>query len=88
MKEYITLAINMEIQAEHDSNPNPFPCTLNRSDSIITVRWLRKSNHNPEDAPIHSEVAGYHARNTPKRNTCNCSQYLPRRLNTVADCLL
>ena len=55
-KEYIASAIGMDIQAEYDLNLNQFPCTLNGSDIIYTVRWLRTSNHNREDALIHKEV--------------------------------
>ena len=86
-KEYIASTIDMEFQAELDPNPTPFPCILNRSDSTSTVGWLRKSNHEPDEAPIHNEVARFHARNMMQRQACNYSQHLPGRLNIVADCL-
>ena len=86
-KEYIASAIDMDLQMELDPNPNPFPCVLNRSDSTSTVGWLQKSNHEPEDAPIHNEVARFHARNMMKRKACNYSQHLPGRLNIISDCL-
>ena len=86
-KEYIVSAIDMEIQAAHNPCPNPFPGTLNRSDNTSIVGWLRTSNHDPEDAPIHNEVAWYHAQNTMRRNACNYSQHLLGRLNIIADCL-
>jgi len=86
-KEYIASAIDMEVQADMNPNKTPYPCILNRSDSSSTVGWLRKSNHDPEEAPIHNEVARTHARNMMARQACNYSQHLPGRLNIIADCL-
>jgi len=86
-KEYIASAIDMEIQAEMNPDQTPFPCILNRSDSSSTVGWLRKSNHDPGEAPIHDEVARTHARNMMARQACNYSQHLPGILNIIADCL-
>ena len=77
----------MEIHADNDPQGSPYPCILNRSDSTSTVGWLRKSNHDPHDAPIHNEVARFHARNMMARQACNYSQHLPGRLNVIADCL-
>lgn len=85
-KEYIGSAVDMEIQAAH-APKTPHPCILNRSDSTSTVGWLRKSNHDPEDAPIHNEVARFHARSMMAREACNYSQHLPGRLNIIADSL-
>jgi hypothetical protein len=31
------------------------------TDSSTAMGWLHKSNHDPEDAPVHSEVARFHA---------------------------
>ena len=86
-KEYIASAIDMEVQADNMETTSPFPCILNRSDSSSTVGWLRLSNHDPLDAPVHNEVARYHARNMMARNACNYSQHLPGKLNVVADSL-
>ena len=83
-KEYIGSAVDMEIQAAHAPQV-PYLCILNQSDSTSTVGWLRKSNHDPEDAPIHNEVARFHARSMMKRNACNYSQHLPGRLNIISD---
>jgi len=85
-KEYIGSAVDMEIQATH-APQTTHPCILNRSDSTSTVGWLRKSNHDPEDAPVHNEVARFHARSMMARGACNYSQHLPGRLNIIADSL-
>ena len=57
-KEYIGSTVDMEILVDH-TPATSFSCILNRSDNTSTVGWLRKSNHDPDDAPIHNEVALY-----------------------------
>jgi hypothetical protein len=86
-KEYIGSAIDMDFQVEMDPDPNPFPCVLNETDSTSAMGWLRKSNHDPVDAPIHNAIARFHAINMLERNACNYSQHLPGVLNVVADSL-
>ena len=86
-KEYIASAIDLAIQAEHDPNDCPFPCYLNRSDSTSTVGWLRKSNHDPDERPIHNEIARFHARDIMSHDACNYSQHLPGKENVVTDSL-
>ena len=51
---------------------------------MSTIGWLKKSNHDPEDASIHNEAATCHAQNTMQHNVCNYSQHLPGRVNVVA----
>ena len=79
-KEYIASAIDMDFHLEMDPDPSPFQCIFNRNDSSSTVGWLRKSNHDPKDAPIHNEVARFHATNMLRRNVCNYSQHLTGRV--------
>ena len=43
-------------------------------------------NHDPDDAPIHNEVAIFHARNMMRRDACNYSQHLSGYLNIISDC--
>ena len=84
-KEYIGSTVDLFIQSQHDNSVNTFSCYLNRSDSTSTVGWLRKSNHDPEEAPIHNEVARFLARHMMKMNACNYSQHLPGKENVVTD---
>ena len=86
-KEYLASAIDMDFQMEMDPDPSPFPCVLNETDSTSAMGWLRKSNHDPVDAPIHNDIARFHASNMLERNACNYSQHLPGVLNVVADSL-
>jgi hypothetical protein len=85
-KEYIGSAIDMDLHMEIDPDPSQFPCVLNMTDSSTAMGWLRKSNHDPEDAPVHNEVARFHADNMMLRQACNYSQHLPGVKNVVADC--
>ena len=66
---------------------SPSSCVLNKTDSTSAMGWLRKSNHDPGDTPIHNNITGFHASNTMERNACNYSQHLPGVLNVVADSL-
>ena len=84
-KEYIASAVDLAIQSRHDPNVCEFPCYLNRSDSTSVVGWMRKSNHDEDEAPIHNEIARFHARNMMQLNACNYSQHLPGKLNVVTD---
>ena len=86
VKEYIASAIDMDLQAQFDTSGNPYPCILNRTDSTSTAGWLRKSNHDASERPIHNEIARWHARNIMKRKACNYSQHLEGKLNVVTDC--
>ena len=72
---------------EIDSDPTPFPCFLNKTDSTSAMGWLRESNYDPVDAPIHNNIARFHASNMMEQNACNYSQHLPGVLNVVADSL-
>ena len=60
VKEYIASAIDMDLQAQFDTSGNPYPCILNRTDSTSTAGWLRKSNHDASERPIHNEIARWH----------------------------
>ena len=75
----------MEVQSENAKFTTSSTCILNRSDRSSTIGWLRKSNHDPTDAPIHNEVARFHARNMMASNTWNYYQYLPEKLNVMKD---
>ena len=86
-KEYLCSAIDMDFQLELDDDPSPFPCVLNMTDSTSAMGWIRKSNHDPEDAPLHSEISRFHATNMMSKNACNYSQHLPGKKNVVADSL-
>ena len=86
-KEYLGVVVDSVIQARHDKSGSPFPCYLHRSDSTSAVGWMYKSNHDPVGAPIHNEIARYHARHTLAMNACNYSQHLPGCENVVTDCL-
>ena len=85
-KEYIGSAIDMDFHMELDPDPSPFPCVLNMTNNSTAMGWLRKSNHDPDDAPVHNEVARFHAENMLRRQACNYSQHLPGVKNVVADC--
>ena len=71
------------------ARPKPQPIPLHHQQEWHHEHsWgLRKSNHDLEDAPIHNEVARYHAQNSMRRNACNYSQHLLGRLDIIADCL-
>ena len=86
-KEYIGLVVDSVIQSKHDPSPNPFPCYLHWSDSMSTVGWMRKSNFNFGEMPVHAEIARFHARHMMKLNACHYSQHLPGCDNIVSDCL-
>ena len=87
LKEFIASTIDAAVQAKHDPSNSPFPCHLGVSDSTTTVGWLRKSNFDEDERPIHNEVARWQARNTMERDGCNYSQHLPGVMNVVADSL-
>ena len=70
-KEYIASAIDMDFHMEFDPDPASFPCVLNWTDSTTAMGWLHKSNHDPEDAPIHNKITRYHTSNMLRRNACN-----------------
>ena len=84
-KEYIASAIDMKVQSYNTKFTTLFPFILNRSDSFSTVGWLRKSNNDPINTPIHNEVARFHAHNMMARNACNHSQHFPGKLNVMTD---
>ena len=86
-KEYLGVVVDSVIQARHDKSGSRFPCYLHRSDSTSAVGWMYKSNHDPVGAPIHNEIACYHARHTLAMSACNYSQHLPGCENVVTDCL-
>ena len=86
-KEYIGVVVDSVIQAKYDNTGASHPCYLHRSDSTSSVGWMHKSNHDPEEAPIHDEIARYHARHTMSIKACNYSQHLPGIDNVVTDCL-
>ena len=75
----------MEVQSDNANFTTPFHCILNKSDSSSTVGWLCKSNHEPIGAPIHNEVARFHARNMMTWNAYNYSQHFPGKLNVMID---
>ena len=87
LKEYIGAAVDTAMQSRNDPSTCPFPCYLNMSDSTSTVGWLKKSNHDPHEAPIHAEVARFQARTIMKINACTYSQHLPGKMNVVTDSL-
>ena len=84
-KEYLASAIDMDFQLELDPDPAPFPCILNETDSTTAMGWIRKSNHDPEEAPVHGAISRFHATNMLKKKACNFSQHLPGNENIVAD---
>jgi hypothetical protein len=84
-KEYLGQSIDTDFQNKMDNNTGDFPCILSRGDSSSVVGWLRKSNHDPDDAPIHNEIARWHARNIMKANACNYSQHLEGSKNVIVD---
>jgi len=86
-KEYIGLVVNSVIQSRFDTTDCPFPCYLDWSDSTSAVGWLRKSNFDTDEQPVHNAVARYHARHMMGLKACNYSQHMPGRDNIVTDCL-
>ena len=86
-KEYIGAVVDSIIQSKYDNTGAQFPCKLHQSDSTTSVGWMHKSNHDPEDAPIHNAIARYHARHTMSIKACNYSQHIPGSENVVTDCL-
>ena len=75
----------MEVQSENAKFITPLSCILNISDSSSTFGCLRKSNHDSIYAPIHNEVARFHAHNMMASNACNYSQNFPVKLNFMTD---
>ena len=59
---------------------------LNMTDSSTAMGWLHKSNHDPDNAPVHNEVAKSDAENMLRRHACNYSQHLSGVKNVVAEC--
>ena len=75
----------MEVQSDNAKFNTPFPWILNISDSSSTVGWLRKSNHDPIDAP-HSQWGGEIPRTQHDvKDACNYSQHFPGKLNVTTD---
>ena len=87
LKEHIASAVDSAAQAANDTSECPHPCHLNVTDSTTTMGWLRKSNFEEEERPIHQEISRWHARNTMSRDACNYSQHFPGKMNVVADSL-
>ena len=84
-KEFIAVVVDSAIQAKFDPSDCPYPCHLHWSDSSCTVGWLRKSNFEPNEQPVHDEIARFHARQMMGANACNYSQHLPGRDNVITD---
>ena len=84
-KEFMASVITEEVNIPHD--PSDHPCMMNIGDSSCTTSWMNKSNFDPEQAPIHNELARRHARTIIDRQASNYSQHIPGLTNTVADCL-
>ena len=86
-KEYIGVVVDAVIQSQHDQSPCPYPCYLHWSDSTSAIGWMRKSNFNHDEAPVHAAIARFHARHMMEMDACHYSQHLPGCDNIVADCL-
>ena len=86
-KEHIGVVVDSIIQAKYDTSKADFPCYLHRSDNTSAVGWMHKSNHDPDEAPIHNAISRFHASFMMSRKACHYSQHLPGIENVVTDCL-
>eukprot|EP00956_Cyclotella_meneghiniana_P041032 scaffold212472_cov70-Cyclotella_meneghiniana.AAC.2 len=85
VKEFLAAQISQQLGLEDDNSP--FPCHLNIGDSKVAEAWMYKSNHDPENSPVHNEIARTMAENLIARKACNYSQHIKGEENIIADSL-
>ena len=84
-KEFMAATISQRLALDDDNSPHP--CHLNIGDSAVSESWLYKSNFDPDENPIHDEIARTMGRDLIKRRACNYSQHLAGEENIIADSL-
>ena len=57
-KEYIGSVLDIMVQSEYNQISTQFPCYLSMNNITSNVEWLRKSNHSPNEVPIHNKLQG------------------------------